>query len=69
MGARKDALGLSNAMVDELSGFADGYFDKIAGPSRVKLPSLFSLMTTASGLSRASRRTHARGRQIMSLRT
>ena len=48
--ARKDELELSNAVVDELSGMTDGYFDKVAGPSRIKTLGLCGLMAIAGAL-------------------
>jgi hypothetical protein len=48
--ARKEALGLSNATVDELSGYTDGWFDKVAGPTRIKPLPLATLMAIAGAL-------------------
>ncbi len=44
--ARKDALGLSNEIVDELGGLTRGHTDKILGPSRNKnlSPMTFDVM-------------------------
>jgi hypothetical protein len=43
--ARQDQLGLSNHLLDELSGFADGHTDKLLGPSRIKSLGAFTLRT------------------------
>ena len=47
---RKAALGLSNAMVDELAGMTDGHFDKVAGPTRAKRASLDTFIAFAGAL-------------------
>jgi hypothetical protein len=48
--ARKVALQLSNSMIDEIAGLTDGHFDKAAGPSRVKPPNLYTLMSIIGAL-------------------
>jgi hypothetical protein len=50
--ARQNEIGLSNAMLDELSGFADGTSNKYCGPSREKMPlvSTLFLMLGAMGV-------------------
>ena len=48
--ARKETLGLSNATVDELSGYTEGWWDKVCGPSRMKSPSFATLMAIAGAL-------------------
>jgi hypothetical protein len=48
--ARKDELGLSNATVDEIAGMTLGHWDKACGPSRVKSPNLFTLMSLIGAL-------------------
>jgi Helix-turn-helix domain len=48
--SRKEALGLSNAVVDEIAGYTTGWWDKVAGPSRMKSPSLATLMALCGAL-------------------
>src|SRR5258708_35763432 len=48
--ARKETLGLSNAAVDELSGYTEGWWDTVCGPSRMKAPSFAALMAIAGAL-------------------
>jgi hypothetical protein len=40
---RKKAMGLSNSLIEELGGFADGYLAKLLGPGRVKRASLATI--------------------------
>jgi len=48
--SRKNSLGLSNEVVDELAGLTRGHFDKACGPSRVKRPNLDTLMSIVGAL-------------------
>jgi hypothetical protein len=48
--SRKEALQLSNAIVDDLAGLTLGHFDKVAGPTRERAPSLATLMAIAGAL-------------------
>jgi hypothetical protein len=50
LAARKDALGFSNALLEEVGGFATGHIDKILGPTRLKKPSLSVLDALADML-------------------
>jgi hypothetical protein len=50
MMARKEARGLSNELVDELAGVAEGGWSKRFGPSREKAPGLPVLMMFADVL-------------------
>jgi len=47
---RKETLGLSDAIVDELAGLTGGHWNKVAGPSRIKTPSLYTLMSVIGAL-------------------
>jgi hypothetical protein len=53
LGERKDALGLSNATLDDLAGFCDGRADKLLGSSATKGvgASTFGPLLDALGLS------------------
>lgn len=48
--ARKTALGLSNAYLDELAGYTPGLWDKMCGPANSRVLSLNCLLTFASAL-------------------
>jgi hypothetical protein len=48
--ARKDALGLSNAVLDEIAGLTDGYTDKALGPTQAKRPSTYNLLSLIGAL-------------------
>jgi hypothetical protein len=48
--ARKTALDLSNATVDHLAGLTLGHFDKIAGSSRDRVPTLPTLFAVLGAL-------------------
>lgn len=48
--ARKTALGLSNAYLDELAGYTPGLWDKMCGPANSRVLSLNCLLTYASAL-------------------
>jgi hypothetical protein len=48
--ARKDELGLSNVVLEELAGVCAGHWDKACGVTRVRVPTLDTLMMFAGAL-------------------
>jgi hypothetical protein len=48
--SRKEALGLSNAVVEEIAGLTIGHWDKACGPTSVKSPNLYTLTALAGAL-------------------
>jgi hypothetical protein len=50
MKTRKEKLGLSDAMVDDLAGFSGGRWNKAFGPAGEKVPNLVTMMVFAEVL-------------------
>lgn len=48
--ARQDELGLSNARLEEICGLTQGHWDKMVGPSQVRMPNFYTLMLVMDGL-------------------
>jgi hypothetical protein len=48
--ARKESLGLSNAVLDEIAGYDPGRWSKAFGPSRDKCPTIATLMNFCDAL-------------------